>query len=36
VIFAMYGVASDSVNSYRYIAILVLDGELWRLKQARK
>jgi len=35
-IHATYGVASDSVSSYRYVAILVLDGELWRLKQARK
>jgi len=35
-IYAMYGVASDSVSSYRYVAILVLDGELWRLKQAQK
>ena len=36
VIHAMYGVASDSLSSYRYLAILVRDGELWRLKQARK
>ena len=35
-IYATYGVASDSVRSYRYVAILVLDGELWRLKQAKK
>jgi len=36
IIYATYGVASDSVSSYRYVAILVLDGELWRLKQAKK
>jgi hypothetical protein len=36
VISATYGVASDSLSSIRYVAILVRDGELWRLKQARK
>ena len=36
IIHAMHGLADDSVRSYRYLAILVLDGELWRLKQARK
>lgn len=36
VISETYGVASDSLSSIRYGAILVLDGELWRLKQARK
>jgi len=36
VIHATYGVASDSISSYRYVAILVLDGGLWRLKQAKK
>ena len=36
VISATYGVASDSLSSIRYVAILVLDGELWQLKQARK
>lgn len=35
-IHAMHGLADDSLSSYRYVAILVLDGELWRLKQARK
>jgi hypothetical protein len=32
----MHGLADDSVRSYRYLAILVRDGELWRLKQAKK
>jgi len=36
IIHAMHGLADDSLSSYRYVAILVLDGELWRLKQARK
>lgn len=36
VISATYGVASDSLSSIRYVAILVLDGQLWQLKQARK
>ena len=35
-IYATYGLPDDSVSSYRYLAILVLDGELWRLKQAKK
>ena len=35
-VYTINGVASDSVGSYRYAAILVLDGELWRLTQARK
>jgi hypothetical protein len=35
-IVATYGLSDDSVNSIRYVAILVLDGEQWRLKQARK
>ena len=36
IIHAMHGLANDSVSSYRYLAILVRDGELWRLKQARR
>jgi len=36
IIHAMHGLADDSVSSYRYLAILVRDGELWRLKQARR
>ncbi len=36
IIHAMHGLADDSLSSYRYVAILVLDGELWGLKQARK
>jgi len=36
IIHAMHGLADDSLSSYRYLAILVLDGELWRLKQAKK
>jgi hypothetical protein len=35
-IVATYGLSDDSVSSIRYVAILVLDGEQWRLKQARK
>ena len=33
---AIDGLADDSISSYRYLAILMLDGELWQLKQARK
>jgi hypothetical protein len=36
IIHAMHDLPDDSVRSYRYIAILVRDGELWRLKQARR
>jgi hypothetical protein len=36
IIHAMHDLPDDSVRSYRYLAILVRDGELWRLKQARK
>ena len=36
IIHAMHGLADDSVRSYRYLAILVRDGELWRLKQAKR
>lgn len=36
VVYATYGLADDSVSSHRYLAILVLDGVLWRLKQAKK
>jgi len=35
-IYAIYGLGADSISSYRFLAILVLDGDLWRLKQAKK
>jgi len=35
-IYASYGTGDDSVSSFHYVSNLVHDGELWRLKQARK